>query len=66
MVIAGLQVVTGGCKRLQGVTGSYKWSKRVTIGYRGLQEVTRDDSGLQGITRGYKGSKRVTGGYRGF
>ena len=41
----GIQMVTGGYKRLQGVTG----------GYKGLQGVTKGYKGLQRVTRGYKG-----------
>ena len=47
----GLQWVTGGYKRLQGVTKGSRGLQGVTEGYKRLQ-------GLQRVTR-------VTGGYKG-
>ena len=43
----GLQVVTGGYKRLQGLQG-------VTGSYKGLQGVTGGDKRLQGVTKDYR------------
>ena len=56
--------VTGGYKRLQGVTKDYRGMQavtRVTISNMGLQGVTGGYKRLQGDTRGYMGTR----GYRG-
>ena len=50
----GIQGVTSGYRRLQGVTRGDKGLQRVTRGYRGLQGVTGGDKGLQGVTKDYR------------
>ena len=63
--LKGLQGVTRGYKRLQGVTGGYKGLQEVTRGYKGLQGVTGGYRGLKGVTRGDRRWQGVTGGCKG-
>ena len=62
----GLQGVTGGYKRLQGVTTGYKGLQGVTGGYSGVLGVTKDYKGLPALTGGDKGLQGVTKDYRKF
>ena len=46
--------MTGGDKRLQGVTRGYRGLQGFTGGYKRLQGVTRGDKGLQRFTEDYR------------
>ena len=50
----GIERVTRGYRRLQGVTGNYKGLQGVTGGYKGLQGVRVGDKGLKVVTKDYR------------
>lgn len=62
------QKSTRGYRRLEGVTGGFKWLQEVILsGYRGLKGITESYKKIQGITRSYRKLhvQGIRGGYRG-
>ena len=57
-----------GYRRLEGVTGDFKWLQEVILsGYRGLKGITESYKKIQGITRSYRKLhvQGIRGGCRG-